>query len=57
MVYNFIKKETPTQVFSVNFAKVLRTAFFTEHVLWLPLAAGFFETSILKEVRVLRYFH
>ena len=26
------KKETPTQVFSVNFAKLLRTPFFTEHL-------------------------
>ena len=28
---NFIKKETPTQVFPVNFAKFLSTPFFTEN--------------------------
>ena len=33
----FIKKETLAQVFSVNFAKFLRTPFFTEHLQWLLL--------------------
>ena len=31
--FNFIKKETLAQVFTVNFSKFLRTYFFTEH-LW-----------------------
>ena len=34
---NFIKKETLTQVFPVNFAKFVRTPFFTEHLRWLLL--------------------
>ena len=34
---NFIKKETLTQVFSVNFGKFLRTPFFKEHLWWLLL--------------------
>ena len=34
---NFIKKETLVQVFPVNFAKFLRTPFFTEHLWWLLL--------------------
>ena len=34
---NFIKIETLAQLFSVNFAKILRTPFFTEHLGWLLL--------------------
>ena len=34
---NFIKKETLTQVFSVNIMKFLRTAPFIEHLQWLLL--------------------
>ena len=34
---NFIKKETPTQMFSCEFAKFLSTRFFTEHLRWLLL--------------------
>ena len=34
---NFINKETLAQVFPVNFAKFLRTPFFTEHLRWLLL--------------------
>ena len=34
---NFIKKETLTRCFSVNFAKFLRTPFFIEHIRWLLL--------------------
>ena len=37
-VYNFIKKETLAQVFSYEFAKFLRTPFFTEHLRWLFLS-------------------
>ena len=33
----FIKKEAPTQVFSLKFTKFLRTPFFTQHLKWLPL--------------------
>ena len=29
---NFIKKETPTQVFSVNFAKKIKNTFFPENL-------------------------
>ena len=36
----FIKKESQAQVFSVNFAKFLRTPFFTEHLQWLLLFSG-----------------
>ena len=32
-VCNFLKKETPTQEFSCEFCKILRTPFFSEH-LW-----------------------
>ena len=34
---NFIKKETPTQVFSCEFSEVFKNIFFTEHLLWLLL--------------------
>ena len=34
--YIFIQKETPTQLFSVNIAKFLRTAFFIEDLLIIP---------------------
>ena len=34
---DFIKKETLAQFFSVNFAKLLRTSYFTEHLRWLLL--------------------
>ena len=34
---SFSLKETPTQVFSVNSAKLLRTSFCTEHFQWLLL--------------------
>ena len=37
---NFIIKETLVQVFSVNFAKFLKTPFFTEHLWWLHLSKG-----------------
>ena len=30
-----LSKKTPTQVFPVNIAKFLRTAFITEHLPWL----------------------
>ena len=36
-VCNFIKKETPAQMFPVNIAKILRTAFCIEHLPWLLL--------------------
>ena len=32
-----VKKETPRQVFPVNFSKFLRTPLFTEHLRWLLL--------------------
>ena len=32
-----MKKETPTQCFPVNIAKILRTAFFIQHLGWLLL--------------------
>ena len=35
LTYNFIKKETLTRV---NFAKILRTPFFIEHLWWLLLS-------------------
>ena len=35
--FNFIKIETPTQVFSCEFAKFLRTKFFIEYLRWLLL--------------------
>ena len=36
-LWDFIKKETLTQVFSCNFVKFLRTPFLTEHLRWLLL--------------------
>ena len=38
LLKNFIKKDTPTQVFSVKFSQFLRTPFFTEHLRWLLLS-------------------
>ena len=35
--FNFIKNETPTQVFPVNFGKFLNNNFFTEYLQWLFL--------------------
>ena len=44
----FIKKETPTQrCFPVNFAKILRTTFFKEHLWWL-LQVKFFFREVLN---------
>ena len=34
---NFIKKRLHQRYFLVNFAEFLRTAFFIEHLRWLPL--------------------
>ena len=34
---NFIKKETPTQVFSCEFCEISKNTFFTEH---LPVTAS-----------------
>ena len=34
---NFIKKKTPTQVFSYEFCRIFQNIFFTEHLRWLPL--------------------
>ena len=30
--YNFIKKETPTQVFSCKYCKIFKSTFFEEHL-------------------------
>ena len=51
------KRNSYTGLFLWISQKFYEQLFFIGHVLWLPLVAGFFETSILKEVRVLRYFH
>ena len=40
-------EETPTQIFSVNIAKFLRTAFLTEHVWWLLLDALMENTNVM----------
>ena len=37
LINDFIKKESLIQVFSCEFAKFLRTPFFTEHLYWLLL--------------------
>ena len=42
---NFIKKETPTQVFSCEFCEISKNTFFTEHLRWLLLLLHFFKTS------------
>ena len=42
---NFIKKETSTQVFPMNFAKFLRTSIFTEHLQCLLLRSTIFGSS------------
>ena len=34
---NFIKKETPTQVFSCEFSEMFKKTFFTEYLRWLLL--------------------
>ena len=41
---NFIKKETPTQVFSCEYCEIFKGSFFIEHLWWLLLhfsEAGF----------------
>ena len=38
--YNFIKKQTLTQVFSYEFCEILRTPFLIEHLWWLLLNQG-----------------
>ena len=35
--FNFVKKDTPTQVFSCEFYEFSRTPFFTEH-LWITVS-------------------
>ena len=35
--FNFIKKETPTQVFSSEYYEIFKNTFFTEHLRWLLL--------------------
>ena len=34
---NFIKKKTPTQLFSCAYCEIFKTTFFIEHLRWLPL--------------------
>ena len=34
---NFIKKETPTQMFSCEFCEIFKNTFFIEHLRWLLL--------------------
>ena len=41
-----LKRETLAQVFPVNFAKFLRTPFFTEHLWWLLLYFTFINLQI-----------
>ena len=44
------------QCFPVNFAKFLRTSFFMEHLLWLPLIeASFRILAISWEIRILNF--
>ena len=40
-------EETPTQIFSVNIAKFLRTTFLIEHVWWLLLDALMENTDVM----------
>ena len=42
--YNFIKKETPAQVFSCEFCEISKNTFFTEHLWWLLLHDDMFRT-------------
>ena len=37
MAYNFIEKETPTQVFSCEYHKMFENSFFMEYHRWLLL--------------------
>ena len=34
---NFVKKESPTQVFSCEFCKIFKNTFFVEHLRWMLL--------------------
>ena len=45
---NFIKKETPAQVFSSEFCEISKNSFFTEHIWWLLLV--FFILHLLNVV-------
>ena len=36
-LFNFIKKETPTQVFLYDYHKMFENSFFMEHLQWLLL--------------------
>ena len=49
---NFLKKETPAQVFSCEFCEISKKAFFTEH-LWTT-ASGF--DIVLRKMLELEYF-
>ena len=49
---NFIKIETLTQVFPVNFPKFLRTPFLREHLRWLLLVLTNFGTTMLHENKI-----
>ena len=39
---NFIKKKTPTQVFSCEYCEIFKNSFFMEHIWWLLLSLGTF---------------
>ena len=39
--FNFIKNETPTQVFSSEYYEIFKNTFFTEHFRWLLLNKKF----------------
>ena len=53
---NFIKTETLAQVLTVNFAKILRAPFLTEHLRWL-LLNGAIQVSLPHcEYEMLRMF-
>ena len=53
---NFVKKETPVQMFSCEFFKISRNTFFTEHLLWLLLNSKscFLKISIFSWFRTSR---
>ena len=46
---NFIKKETPTEVFSCEYCEIFKKRFFKEHLQWLELILTLlFTLNLLK---------
>ena len=45
LLKKFIRKETPTQVFSCEYCKISKNSFFIEHLQWLLLK--YYQTTVV----------